>query len=499
MSSYAQVVQWGTENKLKGRTNIKRIFGETSQHFNTVRIQQRGFNEAQAIVETYSSETLELLEKSEIDLTEAQAKNEDLENIIQLGERFFVLYTKTDTKKNTFQAYGAPVTKGQVQHEQAQLLAEMTYVRSSVKGTFDFILSENNKELMVIASPAYSKYSREKFEMILVNDSLQPVWKKAIELPYIDQDFKIIDELVDEEGNVFLLTSYKDIRDQMSAGSGLADRYMVMLFNREQNKIKEFDLRLKEKWINGLTLNLTQDGQLMVGGFYSKTRDYSMAGTFFLAIDVERLQIANKSLNPFPREFLLQVLSEKQIEKGKELEDYYFDHFVLADDGSAYFTAEQYYVRTTSIMDQNGQENYTYTYYYNDIVVVKINPDAQVQWVQRIPKRQATTNDRGYYSSYLVAPVDDGIKILFNDHPKNFLASEASDKPKTMSNPQRSITAVASISSNGQLSFKPLFDAQDQGTILRPKLTSKLPNGKLLLYTQKGKTYRFAALSFSSE
>lgn len=54
------------------------------------------------------------------------------------------------------------------------------------------------------------------------------------------------------------------------------------------------------------------------------------------------------------------------------------------------------YVRQRS----SGATYYTYVYYYNSLLVANVNPDLSIEWLKVIPKKQISTNDYGYYSSY---------------------------------------------------------------------------------------------------
>ena len=176
---------------------------------------------------------------------------------------------------------------------------------------------------------------------------------------------------------------------------------------------------------------------------------------------------------------------------------FYFDHFLIAEDGSAFFTAEQYYVRTTSYFDQRtGVTNYTYYYHYNDIIVVKMDSESNILWTQRVPKKQVTTNDNGDFSGYAAIPYGGGLKILFNDNPKN-LEDPNAIKPRAMNNPQRSRAVVLSIGSKGDIQKKLLFDESEQETILQPKIQRQIGDHTLLLFTEKSRAFRFLKLVFS--
>ena len=485
---HAQQITWGEQVKLKGKARMNRILTADSTSFQTVIAQYKVVGKPEAIIDEYA--VPELTQKSSITIS---ANEDELDVIHNIGGDIYAFYSKVDNANKKHHAYAIKVGSTD---EMKLDLGTISYSRGSQKGTFDFRRSQDKMKLLVIENPPYEKYSMEEFKLTMYDASLAKEWDKSIKLPYLDQDFKIVKSQVDRAGNVYLLTSHKDLATKGSDIKGLpVSTYTVLAYHKDQNRLKEFDIKLKDKWVNGLNIAFNEENDLVIGGFYSVNKDYSVSGTFFLTVDTKSLNVKNKSLNPFSDAFM-DEFSRKRIDGDKKLDDFYFDHFVIGKDGSSYFTAEQYYVRTTSYYDhRTGVTNYTYYYHYNDIVVVKINKEAKVIWTKRIPKKQVTTNDKGNYSGYAVVPYLDGLKILYNDSPKNFEVEEDA-KLRPMNNPQKSMATIIQISADGKVSRKPLFSAQEYQTILQPRIGKMLENKSLLIYTQKGKTFRFATINF---
>ena len=183
----------------------------------------------------------------------------------------------------------------------------------------------------------------EEFTFNMYDTTFDKLWEKKIKLPYLDQEFTIVQNKVDRDGNVFLLTAYKSLVSKQSKPRGLPIKnYTVLIYNKEQNRLKEFNISLKDKWVSGVNMEFNHAGDLMVGGFYNETSENGISGTFYLVVDKTSLGVKKKSLNPFTETFLSGFPMNKKERLESKLEDFYFDHFLIAEDGSAFFTAEQY-------------------------------------------------------------------------------------------------------------------------------------------------------------
>ena len=137
---------------------------------------------------------------------------------------------------------------------------------------------------------------------------------------------------------------------------------------------------------------------------------------------------------------------------------------------------------------------FEYFYNYNDIIVVNIQPDGGIEWATRIPKRQETVNDGGYYSSYAMSIVRDRLYFIFNDNSRNF-SNEGNSRLYNF-NGRNSIVALAELRKDGQLSMYPLFNNRDADIITRPKICKQIGSRRMMVYGEQGRQYRFAELEF---
>jgi hypothetical protein len=82
--------------------------------------------------------------------------------------------------------------------------------------------------------------------------------------------------------------------------------------------------------------------------------------------------------------------------------------------------AEQFYIYQTSSSDGRGLTQTVNHYYYNDLLIYKIDSIGAISWLERVPKTQHSVNDYGYYSSMFSVDVNGRIHCYFNDHSLNY-------------------------------------------------------------------------------
>ncbi len=186
-----------------------------------------------------------------------------------------------------------------------------------------------------------------------------------------------------------------------------------------------------------------------------------------------------------------------------ELYEYDLEDIVLRDDGGAILIGEQYFVREVTTTDFQGNINISYHYYYNDIIVISIDPEGQIEWTEKIAKRQHTVNDNGLFSSYALAIVGDKLNLIFNDNAKNLATSKMTkgkakgvvyDFTKRF---KSSVAVLVQIDSDGRQVKEALFNAKEAELLIRPKVAEQISNQEMVIYGQKRKTERFGKITFN--
>ncbi|MGV3636882.1 MAG: hypothetical protein ACO1NQ_04450, partial [Flavobacteriales bacterium] len=233
-------------------------------------------------------------------------------------------------------------------------------------------------------------------------------------------------------------------------------------------------------------------------------------GAFYMRLDRKTKAVLHQSFKEFSKEFVTQYMTDKEEEKatkraerkGEEMELvlYDLDELVVRDDGGVVMVGEQYryYSTTVCTTTQNGGQSCRTVdhYVYNDIVVVNVDPTGNIEWATKIPKRQHTTNDGGYFSSYAMTVKGDKMYFVFNDSGKNLFLKEGGKIAPFKLTGKEALITLATVESDGTVHREALLDPEKGETITRPKACVQTPDDQLFMFATRKDDYRFGLVTF---
>lgn len=450
------------------------------------------------VLTTFDRKTLELVSDRELIAPEIPGHAVSFEQLLLHGGRLVMVVTAFDTTEGAVRAYGVPINETGQPMELPILLAE-TSARRQGQPPFGFVQSRDQNLLLIYPGNPSERRLTERYSYRVVDAFLETLWDKNLDLPNPNMVMEQTVYRIDNRGQLFMLTGIVQPDKALPPGArARIDReYTMLVYNHQQNRLKEFSVAVDGKWVMATSFDLDDGGNASVGGFFSNDTEFSAAGTFFFRIDGASLKVVASGLKPFSRDVLTAFNRNRRDDQVQELQDIYFDHFVVRSDGSALFVAEQHRVEQRWRTDiTTGRQEILYYYHYDDLLVVDVNADGSIGWTVRIPKEQVSVNDQGPFSSYALLAGEKQVHILFNDDPENatLLTANPDARPEIMSATKRSTAVLVSLNADGQVSRQNLFRNADSDVILRPKIWLDGGAGELFLFAQQRKNYRFGLL-----
>lgn len=498
-------ISWGEDLSEPANTRITKIISTGSFGFYALRQKNAGaISEEQAYVELYDSEN-KLQRSEKLDL-KYKGKQRDFEDVLHIGGQLYFFTSFNNQAQKTNYLFYQTLNSRLQASKNLEKIAEVPAPNKVKEGAFNLLVSKDSSKLLLYSQLPYKKKESERFALHVFDNQMQALWKKEVALPYNDQQFSVEGYRIDNQGNVYLLgLLYLDGVKDVKRGKPNY-QYIILAYTSSGDGVQEYRLEIEDKFITDLNFRIADNAHLVCAGFYSDKGTLSVKGTCFFKIDPANKEVYDLSLQEFDFEFRSSFGTNAQQRKAAkneasgdpdrqpELYRFSLDKIVLRSDGGALLVAEQFYVFERTYRYWDGTTRVDYFYHYNDIIVVNLNPTGEIEWASRIPKRQETMNDGGYFSSYAMAIVKDRIFFIFNDNSRNF----ENDNSRFIHNfnGRNSVISLAELTKDGELKIFPLFFNRDADIITRPTICKQTGSRKMLIYGELGRGYRFATLNF---
>ncbi|MEQ9261827.1 MAG: hypothetical protein RLP14_01565 [Owenweeksia sp.] len=372
-------------------------------------------------------------------------------------------------------------------------------------GAFNISTSQDSSKVLIYAEQPYLKGEPEKLGLTVLDHEYNLLWEKMVTLPYTDRYFDISDWSVTNTGDIFIAgyaTPNRRKGERRERDSPNED-YKLFQVSKDKEDILEYELGLNDKYVSSTSVLCDFDNNTMViTGFYSDKNVDRVGGTYFITINQNTLEPIIAINEPFTKEFLLNFLPERRVEKNHDLYNYKFRDFIRRDDGGVMIVAEQYYKEVISQVSSSfngvptGVQTADVYYYRNDIIVLNISPSGSVDWASHIPKEQASVNDGGFFSSYLLLVEKNRLNFIFNDNPKNLDRLREGKRLRGMGSPLRSTAIIATVDENGKVTREAFFKSKEVSATLVPGKSHQINYDSALLYGMRKSKSRFGVMKF---
>lgn len=512
-------VYWGDELKEPANTFLSKIISTGEEGFYALRVRPSSNIERTKVYIEHFDDDMDLKRARELEL-KYKGKRRDFQDIIMHGRQLYLItsfHNEAKKKNYLFQQkiHNTRLTTGE---RDLKMVSEID-TRSTLRdGVFDIVQSKDSSKLLIYNKLPTKNREAEQFNLRVYDDNFDLMWERDITLPYDDRVFRLEEYRVDRDGNVYVLgVVFKDgVRERRNGQANY--EYVILAYTEEGAIEDEYRINIDDVFITDLTFRVARDGDLVCSGFYSDRGTYSIKGTYFFRLDIESKDIYNQNLREFDFEFLTLDYREGQRERaqraeqrgdelrGPELYRFALDDLILRSDGGAILVAEQFFVQEYTAPQtwnpafgvgvgrwNNNNFQRDFIYHYNDIIVVNIRPDGSIQWSQRIPKQQRTTNDGGYFSSYAMSIVRDKLYFVYNDNRRNL---DPDVRRLQNFNGRNSVVVLSEINKDGALKITPLFDNRETSLITRPKVCRQISRNSMAIYSELRNKFRFAELEF---
>jgi len=502
---------FGEEIKEARSSNLESIIGYDESGIYVLKTEGGGlFSNETSFIEHFDNK-MNQTASEEVIIKDRKGDERDFESFVYMSNTIY-LFSSTEDKKNDFvELFAQTVNKKTLKpNNDARKIAKIDYSQKGDNsfGDFEFSVSQDNSKILIHYLLPAKKKEKEKIALIVMDKDLNLIWEKKCTLPYSEELFEDVKYKLDNDGNAYILgLIYKEKVASKRKGKPNF-KYQLISYKSNGTVYNEYPIELKDKFITDMQIALNSKNDIICAGFYSNVGTFSINGSYYMNIDGSSGEITNKNFKEFDLDFITQNMTEREAErtkkkesKGKDVElyEYDLDDLIIRDDGGVILIGEQFYINifTTTYTNANGSMTSTSTthYYYNDIIVININPEGKIDWAKKIPKYQESVNDGGTYSSYTKGFLSDKLFFIFNDNPKN-LTNKGNGKLSNYNPNRESIVALVTMDSDGNQSKEALYKMKRSDVLIRPKLSKQISENEMILFGKKGKMQQFTKLIY---
>jgi|GEM_PF-5270904 len=370
-------------------------------------------------------------------------------------------------------------------------------IQSATHDDFSVVIDQAEKRFLVVRYFSYEMNERQKIELTAYNTDLSTYWKDTVDFPSIDNDFLFDEFQYNGEDKIVFLAKAAGGINAMSQSKNLLENNTYFLFSFEHGakQLKEIELKLKDKWIRAISFEFGME-DIVVGGYFSNNSALQIDGVFSILLN-NQFEISHATIQSFIPEDLKSFYPRSKAHDETSLTDFALKEILQLQSGYFAIVGEQFYKEMRPSYDPRMNISTSSDLYnYNYILVSLYDQNGKLVKHVCVPKFQATTNDNGYYSSFIAGKSADHFLFFFNDTKRNEgIENEASDDFKMMDNYRNNAIFLVDVDTTATVHRKIVIEDTDENMFV-PQLSEQLLDGICYLFSQNGNNYRMATVDF---
>jgi hypothetical protein len=290
-------------------------------------------------------------------------------------------------------------------------------------------MSKSPKENFLVVDyliPA-KKAEFDQFGYVILDKQLGIHQRGDYEIPFDTKLTAVETRHVTDAGEYFLGVSvFRKANSLTWKNFDLADKSVIMHLDKSDS-LQIFEVNTEFQKVFNYTISSNLD-QVLITGTWGNIESHEARGVFTAAY-----LLSSDSFSPpifinfdegqFPSDppAKATALDYGYSNIDNDLLNYAFRDVFYDESGNAIVLAEQYYINEVLSIDSRGMSQVTNYYYYNDCLVYSINPqNGTLNWLKKIPKKQASVNDFGQFSSLVSYVSNKKLHVFFNDVKQNY-------------------------------------------------------------------------------
>ena len=376
--------------------------------------------------------------------------------------------------------------------QESRRVDEMPSDFKNDESSFRICASPDGSKILICHDNKLESGESKNFELKLMDQSFNVLWKKDISLPYKDKMVEFIQWLVDDAGNAYLLSSINPygIKAQ-GLGNLMNMKSTIFNYRPSQDKLLEYEFALTRNWINEVRMVFDREQNLTATAFFTYPNDYKIRGFVFFQIDVASGGVRARKMLTLEkqdfakvdeviarlREYSRMIVGSPGIYPGSSSHmSSTSSEFLIKDigiEGDMVVIAAEAFRRdercSESFSDQQMIVDCQKNFLYGDIMLFFLSTDCELKAVRIVPKIQHCLNRLNPYYSFSMAGNREKIVVMYNEDIRNRDLSSGEEKIP-LHNLNKAVLSISAFTREGQsFQFSPQIRAKAEPLFTLPE------------------------------
>ncbi len=386
-----------------------------------------------------------------------------------------IFYLQQDRKYSVL--YAQPVNSKFMEIGKPIMIDSILDRKDLVASNLRFKPSIDQSSLMIYY-PFFANGKVDVMKLMCLDRGLKVLYNKIIPVSRDEGELENSKSLIDNNGNTFLILK----PEPKEIGSSYDVLHVSSAGDFSNYSVSTAKAIFGEPWFEIDNKN----GNLVMTAFYDdKERDEEVANGFvYSSFDPANGTPVKINYTPFSKDFIAELTGRENV-TNKSLYTFNIRKSVLRNDGGALIIAESFIKDTREIPVgigvQPGYNSYRTSeiFQFNDIISFSINPNGVLEWSEVMRKKQASEDDNGVYSSFLVMNEKEKLRFIYLDDVST-----------------SGVLNTYVLSSIGKSSRETILNQEDKDLMLLPKMGKQVSPSEVVIPSYKGNALCLVKLTF---
>ena len=498
-------VEWGGASKMGKDFRYLKIAGQDKDKYYLVRYTKTlPLEQSPVWIESVSKTTNSIEMSYPFNAPEVFTKKTSFENLFYFDGQLIVFVSFNDVAKQRKTLYAMKIQEDGTPKSEPMIIASIPW--TGVEKGFTYSLTADQKNVLVYWSNDFSVYGGEPLNFKMINANLELAENQQFELPFIKRKLKIERMERGKSGNYYFAISMEPEKQRKtSARAGqepiVSNEYLILVWNVTKKAFQQYPIQVEKYAVRTITFGLDDEENMIIMGFGTKRNAAAPIAVYYQKLIPRFEKFIAKTAKDFSkdRNFINEFKDPRNGTTDKERYAYQNGQIVFLQSAGCVFLSEHYYATSRVMVEPRTKVETLINYYnYNDIMAVNVSEENEIGWVTKVAKKQFSTDDKGYYSSYYVTVDNNKTKLFFNDNSKNVgKVPYAKIKEATfyLATAPSETAVVATIYADGNVDRVPLFQKTEARLNICPAMIIQKEN-QYYIYGQDKNEVKFGNFFF---